>query len=135
MLSSCILTCLRKSSNLDTHKYVEKIGEVQFVYANINCNFKVKFRNSWYSSRVRSMIFYRVILQKKVVLLNIQTWLKAAVLQMVKIGKKGCVTIKFLPYHSLYGGHIPLRKIEPSFLAVYLKKIQSRKDPHLAAFS
>ena len=34
------------------------------------------------------MIFYRVILQKKVVLLNIQTWLKAGVLQTVKIGEK-----------------------------------------------
>ena len=44
-------------------------------------------------------------------------------------------TIKLLPYHSFYGGHIPLRKIEPSFLAVHLKKIQSHKDPHLAAFS
>ena len=43
-------------------------------------------------------------------------------------------TIKLLPYHSFYGGHIPLRKIEPSFLAVHLKKIQSHKDPHLAAF-
>ena len=44
-------------------------------------------------------------------------------------------TIKILPYHSFYGGHIPLRKIGPSFLAVHLKKIQSHKDPHLAAFS
>ena len=29
-------------------------------------------------------------------------------------------TIKLLPYHSFYGGHIPLRKIEPFFLAVDL---------------
>ena len=43
-------------------------------------------------------------------------------------------TIKILPYHSFYEGHIPLRKIGPSFLAVHLKKIQSHKDPHLAAF-
>ena len=32
-------------------------------------------------------------------------------------------TIKLLPYHSFYGGHIPLRKIKPPFLAVRLKKI------------
>ena len=38
-------------------------------------------------------------------------------------------TIKLLPYHSFYEGHIPLRKIEPSFLAVRLKKMQSHKDP------
>ena len=31
-------------------------------------------------------------------------------------------TIKLLPYHSFYEGHIPLGKIEPSFLAVCLKK-------------
>ena len=43
-------------------------------------------------------------------------------------------TIKLLPYHSFYGGHIALRKIEASFLAIHLKRIQSHKDPHLAAF-
>ena len=32
-------------------------------------------------------------------------------------------TIKLLPYHSFYGGHIPPRKVEPPFLAVHLKKI------------
>ena len=37
--------------------------------------------------------------------------------------------IKLLTYHSFYGGHIPLRKTEPSFLAGHLKKIQSHKDP------
>ena len=31
-------------------------------------------------------------------------------------------TIKLLPYHSFYEGHINPRKIEPSFLAVCLKK-------------
>ena len=39
-------------------------------------------------------------------------------------------TIKLLPYHSFYGDHIALRKIEPSFLAIHLKKIQTHKDPH-----
>ena len=29
--------------------------------------------------------------------------------------------------------HIPLRKIEPSFLAVRLKKLQSHKDPPFRA--
>ena len=29
-------------------------------------------------------------------------------------------TTKLLPYHSFYGGHIPLRKIQPFFLAVHL---------------
>ena len=43
-------------------------------------------------------------------------------------------TIKLLPYHSFYGGHIPPRKIKPPFLAVRLKKIQSHQDAHLAAF-
>ena len=43
-------------------------------------------------------------------------------------------TIKLLPYHSFYGGHIPPRKVEPPFLAVRLKKMQSHQDPHLAAF-
>ena len=28
---------------LDAQKYVENIGEVQFVYADVNCNLKVKF--------------------------------------------------------------------------------------------
>ena len=31
---------------LDAQKYVENVGEVQFVYADINCNLKVKFRNN-----------------------------------------------------------------------------------------
>ena len=31
-------------------------------------------------------------------------------------------TVKLLPYNSFYGGHIPTRKIESSFLAVHLKK-------------
>ena len=44
-------------------------------------------------------------------------------------------TIKLLPYHSFYRGHIALKKNEPSFLAIHLKKIQSHKDPHLAALS
>ena len=43
-------------------------------------------------------------------------------------------TIKLLPYHSFYGGHIPPRKVEPPFLVVRLKKIQIYHDPHLAAF-
>ena len=30
---------------LDAQKYVENAGEVQFVYADVNCNFKVRFRN------------------------------------------------------------------------------------------
>ena len=42
--------------------------------------------------------------------------------------------IKLLPYHSFYGGHILLRKIESPFLSVCLKKIQSHQDTHLAAF-
>ena len=41
--------------------------------------------------------------------------------------------IKLLPYHSLYGGHIPPRKVEPLFLAVCFKKIQNHEDPHLVA--
>ena len=28
---------------LDAQKYVENVGEVQFVYADVNCNLKVKF--------------------------------------------------------------------------------------------
>ena len=44
-------------------------------------------------------------------------------------------TIKLLPYDSFYGGQIPLIKIESSFLAVHLKKVQSHKDPHFVAFS
>ena len=43
-------------------------------------------------------------------------------------------TIKLLPEHSFYGGHIPPRKVEPPFLAGRLKKMQSHQDPHLAAF-
>ena len=43
-------------------------------------------------------------------------------------------TIKLLPYHNFYGGHIPPRKVEPPFLAVRLKNMQSHQDPHLAAF-
>ena len=31
---------------LDAQKYVENAGEVQFVYADVNCNLKVKFRNN-----------------------------------------------------------------------------------------
>ena len=31
---------------LDAQKYVENVGEVQFVYASANCNLKVKFRNN-----------------------------------------------------------------------------------------
>ena len=31
---------------LDAQKYVENVGEVQFVYADVNCNLKVKFRNN-----------------------------------------------------------------------------------------
>ena len=42
-------------------------------------------------------------------------------------------TTKLLPYHSYYGGHIPLGKTEPPFWAVRLKKIQSPRDPNLAA--
>ena len=42
--------------------------------------------------------------------------------------------IKLLPYHSLYGGHIPLRKTEIPVLAVRLKKIQSHQYAHLAEF-
>ena len=38
-------------------------------------------------------------------------------------------TIKLLPYHSFYGGHIPLRKVEPPFLAFRLKNIRSQKFP------
>ena len=30
---------------LDAQKYVENVQEAQFVYANVNCNMKVKFRN------------------------------------------------------------------------------------------
>ena len=37
-------------------------------------------------------------------------------------------TIKLLPYHSFYEGHIPLRKIEPPFLAANLKK-KNTKPP------
>ena len=36
-------------------------------------------------------------------------------------------TIKLLPYHSFYGGHIPPRKTEPLFLAVRLKKNKKNK--------
>ena len=44
-------------------------------------------------------------------------------------------TIKLLPYHSCYGGHIPPpTTIVSPFLAVHLKKIQSHQDHHLAAF-
>ena len=43
-------------------------------------------------------------------------------------------TIKLLPYHSFYGGHILPRKVEPPFLAVRLKKTQSHQDSPLAAF-
>ena len=43
-------------------------------------------------------------------------------------------TIKLLPYHSFYGGHILPRKVDSPSLAVRLKKIQSHQDPHLAAF-
>ena len=43
-------------------------------------------------------------------------------------------TIKLLPYHSFYGGHILPREIKRPFLAVRLKKIQSYQDAHLAAF-
>ena len=32
---------------LDAQKYVENVGEVQFVYADINCSLKVKFRNNY----------------------------------------------------------------------------------------
>ena len=42
-------------------------------------------------------------------------------------------TIKLLPYHSFYGGHIPPRKNEPPFPAVHLKKIQNHQDLYLAA--
>ena len=31
---------------LDPQKYVENVGEVQFLYADVNCNLKVKFRNN-----------------------------------------------------------------------------------------
>ena len=31
---------------LDAQKYVENVAEVQFVYADVNCNLKVKFRNN-----------------------------------------------------------------------------------------
>ena len=31
---------------LDAQKYVENVQEAQFVYANVNCNMKVKFRNN-----------------------------------------------------------------------------------------
>lgn len=27
---------------LDTQKYIENVGEVQFVFAEVNCNFKVE---------------------------------------------------------------------------------------------
>ena len=43
-------------------------------------------------------------------------------------------TIKLLPYDSLYGGHIPLRKIEPPFLAVHLKKFQTSSVMKVATF-
>ena len=50
--------------------------------------------------------------------------------------------IKLLPYRSFYGDHVHLRKIEPPFVAVCLKKKkhkkkqkQSHQDAHLAAFS
>ena len=43
-------------------------------------------------------------------------------------------TIKLLPHHSFYGGHVPPQKIECPFLAVHFKKIQSHQDGHLAAF-
>ena len=42
--------------------------------------------------------------------------------------------IKLLPCHSFYGGQILPRRIEPPFLAVRLKEIQSHHDYHLAAF-
>ena len=38
-------------------------------------------------------------------------------------------TIKLLPYHSFYGGHIPPRKIESPFMAVHVKKYKSTKMP------
>ena len=38
-------------------------------------------------------------------------------------------TIKLLPYHSFYGGHIPPRKVEPPFLAVRLKKYKATRIP------
>ena len=31
---------------VDTQKHIENVGEVQFVYAEVNCNFKVEFRNN-----------------------------------------------------------------------------------------
>ena len=31
---------------LEAQKYVKNVGEVQFVYADVNCNLKVKFRNN-----------------------------------------------------------------------------------------
>ena len=34
-------------------------------------------------------------------------------------------TVKLLPYHSFYGGHIPPRKVEPPFLSVRLKKYKA----------
>ena len=44
-------------------------------------------------------------------------------------------TVKILPFHNFYGGHIPSRKIEPPFLAVCLKKKNAKpQDSHLAAF-
>ena len=45
-------------------------------------------------------------------------------------------TIKLLPYHTSYEGHIPSRKIEPQekFSDKPPEKIQSHQDAHLAVF-
>ena len=43
-------------------------------------------------------------------------------------------TVRLLPYHSFYGGQTPPRKVEPLFLSVRVKKIQSHPDPYLPAF-
>lgn len=38
-----MLICLRKDTNFS---WTHKDGEVQFAYADTNCNFKVKFSNN-----------------------------------------------------------------------------------------
>ena len=45
------------------------------------CDFTKKKNIGWQNKRLN-----------RVVLVNIQTWLKAAMLQTIKTGKKGCVT-------------------------------------------
>ena len=48
---------------------------------------------------------------------------------IIKLQSQKEKTIKLLPYHSFYGGHVPPRKIEPPFWQSASKKCKATRMP------